>query len=108
MQLARLETAVSRFLADLVNISRSGAMIQPPPRVLVGSSESVRLILLDGTQLHGRVVWSTQGTLGLRFDHQLCDPAEHLDPEYLGANFFVRILRLQRDLSRPKLTWSEG
>ena len=103
-QTVLIESSTTSILASLINMSSSGAMVQAPPGVQLVQNQIARITLLDGTKLRCRIVWSGNRVLGVRFDQLVPDPWEHLDPEYLGRGIITSILKIQRQLVRPRLT----
>jgi hypothetical protein len=99
-QVIRVETTHSRCVADLVEMSSTGARIRAPFGVPLDQGQSARLTLLDGTHLRCRIVWSGRRAVGVRFEQLVAAPWEHLDPEHLGRDFFTRILEVQNRLAR--------
>lgn len=99
-QMVRVETTRDRCLADLVEMSSTGARIQAPFGVPLDQGQTARLTLLDGTHLRCRIVWSGRRAIGVRFEQLVATPLEHLDPEHLGRDFFARILEIQNRRAR--------
>ena len=102
-QIALIESSTTCCLVNLVNMPSSGAMIQAPPAVRLAPNHMVRITLLDGTKLRCRTVWTGSRAVGVRFDQLLTDPWEHLDPEFMGRGIITNILKIQRQLSQPRL-----
>lgn len=94
-QIVRVETTSNRCVADLVEMSSTGARLQAPFGVPLDRGQAARLTLLDGTHLRCRIVWSGRRAVGVRFEQLVATPWEHLDPEHLGRDFFARILEIQ-------------
>lgn len=84
-----------KFVAKLIELSQSGALIEIEAHHLV-EGETIAITLLDGTPVEAIVVRATLNQAAIEFDLYLLDPEDHLHIDHLGAEAFFRIARLQK------------
>ena len=83
-------------VAEMLNLSVSGAMIRVPQGNVPKRDERVSITLADGTKLDGTIVWVNGSVAGVRFGIYLLDVDDFLSFEHLGYSWYSSLIRLQR------------
>ena len=95
-QLVETEFAAANVVAELLNLSRSGANL----RIKNGFSPtvgcSVTITWMDGTEISGLVKWSDIHHVGIEFSEQVANTDELLHFDHLGQDFIRGVFKLQR------------
>lgn len=89
-----------RLICDLVDLSEFGAKVSVGDGIVPDARDSVTLILFDGTEIEGHVLWLRDKHIGVEFSYPVANVDERLDFENLGRDYFGKAVTLQKSTRR--------
>ena len=94
-QLILIRTGVGDLVAELLDISASGARVRLRDGLCPPVGYPITIVLLDKTELTGKIARVDGTSIGIAFDLKLLQPAEYLHYDHLGFDFYRTIQSLQ-------------
>lgn len=91
--LVRSETG--DLVAELLDLSASGAKLRIREGMCPPVGEDVKLVLLDKTEFTGAIARIDGTAIGVAFDVKLLQPEDYLHHDHLGFDYYRIIQRLQ-------------
>jgi len=101
-QLVELGVQSQLILAELINLSDSGARLRIAKGVIPAAGRCVSVRLLDRTILLGVTRWTDFEQIGVQFLGAAINPQDYLSYEDHGQKMFSMILQQQRRLSADR------
>jgi hypothetical protein len=100
-QLIVVRSETGDLVAELLDISASGARLRIRDGICPPVGDDIRIILLDKTELTGRIARVNGTSIGVAFDMKLLQPEDFLHHDHLGFDYYRIIQRLQAQRVRP-------
>jgi len=94
-----IKTPTGEIVGELLDISASGARLRIRDGLCPSVDDAVSIVLLDGTELSGKISRVDETSIGFAFDIRLLQPADYLHHDHLGFDFYRAIRTLQSKLA---------
>lgn len=100
-QLIVVRTGAGDLVAELLDISASGARLRIREGLCPPVGYDITIVLLDKTELTGCIARVEGTSIGVAFDLKLLQPDDYLHHDHLGFDYYRTIQRLQAKRVQP-------